>query len=161
LRHAYRLAVAAALLTVASCDRGLAPPEPSKFSTLSGQVHFAGVMPPCDSVKALAVVLSQQAAPFSVTDIINNFNKTIFAVSLTPCSFQDTSFVFTLTPGTYRYLGVAQLYGDSINHDWRIVAFAHTPEDSAIVYNMNPGSTDNSTVLTVRFDTLIRQPFIQ
>lgn len=153
--------LAAVALTVVSCDRGLAPPEPSKFSTLSGRVHFAGVMPPCDSVKALAVVLSQQGAPFSVSDIINGFNKTIFAVSLAPCSFQDTSFVFTLAPATYRYLGVAQLYGDSINHDWRIVGFAHTPDDSAIVYNMTPGQTDDSTVLTVRFDTLIRQPFIQ
>ncbi len=143
------------------CDKGLSPPEPSRYAILGGHIRFDGVKPPCDSVKALAVVISEQGAPFSVSDIINNINKTIFAVPLAPCSFTDTSFAFTLKPATYHYLGVAQLYGDSINRDWRIVGFAHSAEDSASQFILLPGMTDTSITLHVRFDTLIRQPFIE
>ncbi len=156
-RHLLLLVILAAV----GCDRGLAPPEPTSITSLSGQVHFEGVLPPCDSVKALAVVVSQAGAPFSVQDIINNINKTIFAVTLDACSFTDTSFSFVLPPNTYRYLGVAQLYGDSITHDWRIVGFAHTANDSAISYTLTPGKQVSGIVLNVRFDSLPWQPFIQ
>lgn len=124
-------------------------------------MHFVGTFPPCDSVRALAVVLSQQPAPFSVSDILNNFNKTIFAFSLASCSFHDTTFSFVVAPDTYRYLGVAQLFSDSVNKDWHIVGFAHTDEDSAIAYPLEEGQTISDIVLRVRFDSLPRQPFIQ
>ena len=149
------------LLLANGCDKGLAPPPPQEVTSLSGSVHFTGEFPPCDSVRILAVVLSRRAAPFSVGDIIAEYNKTIFIAQLAPCSFKDTSFSFTLKPGLYNYLGVAQNYGDSLLKDWRIVGFAHDALDSAIHFDLKTGDHPSNIILRVRFDSLSRQPFIK
>ncbi len=149
------------LLAFGGCDKGLAPPAPEQVTSLSGSVHFTGVFAPCDSVRILAVVLAQHPAPFSVGDLLAEYNKTIFIFQLAPCSFHDTSFSFILKPGHYQYLGVAQNYGDSLFKDWRIVGFAHNELDSALTFNLQTGDHPSNIVLRVRFDSLPRQPFIR
>lgn len=161
MRTKYLFGLFSLALLLVACDRGLAPLPASTITSISGRIHFVGSFPPCDSVKALAVVLSAQPAPFSVSDILNNYNVSIFAVPLAPCSFADTSFVFEVAPNTYRYLGVAQLFGDSVNKDWRIVGFAHTEQDSAEIFSLSEGESVTGVELRIRFDSLPRQPFIQ
>jgi hypothetical protein len=150
----------ACILMLASCDRGLAPSPPALTKpVLSGTVHFIGTMPPCDSVKTLAVVVSAKAAPFSVSDIISLYGVSIFVNTIAPCSFRDTNYSFSLEPGVYKYIGVAQQYGDSLLADWRIVGFAHTEEDSAQSFTLDYGQVTTSVDIRVRFDSTSRQPF--
>jgi hypothetical protein len=155
------LPVLLALIFGASCDKGLAPPPPETRSTINGRVTFHGAFPPCDSSHILAVVLSQDPEPFTPVQIINGLNKTFFPFTLDSCSFRDTNYVITVKPGTYRYLGVAQFFGTDLSKDWRVVGYAHTDEDSAMIFNMMPNDTIRNIELWVRFDSLPRQPFVQ
>jgi hypothetical protein len=147
-------------LPIGGCDEGLQPPPIDSISYLSGTIHFAGTYPPCDSVKLLAVVLAQPPAPFQATQLLAGLNTIFYAVTLESCTFRDTSFTFTVKPGTYHYLGVAQNYGSDLTKDWRVVGFAHTELDSPMTYFLEPGKRANAGVVQVRFDSLPRQPFI-
>lgn len=154
--------ISIACILFLGCDRGLAPPPPALTKpVLSGTIHFSGTKPPCDSVKTLAVVISQNPAPFSVSDIINLYGVSIFVNIIQPCAFKDTSYSFTLAPGTYKYLGVAQQYDTSLFNDWRIIGFAHDDQDSAQSFTLNYGDVVDSVDIRIRFDSTSRQPFIK
>jgi len=154
--------ISIACILFLGCDRGLAPPAPALTKpVISGKIHFTGSKPPCDSVKTLAVVISQNPAPFSVTDIITRFGTTIFGYIIEPCAFKDTSYSFSLAPGTYNYLGVAQQYDTSLLNDWRIVGFAHDEQDSARSFTLHYGDVVDSIDIRIRFDSSSRQPFIK
>lgn len=60
---------------------------------------------------------------------------------------------------TYHYIGVAQNFGDLFK-DWKVVAFVHDAKDSATTFTLKAGEQRRGVDLVVRFDTLIRQPFI-
>jgi hypothetical protein len=154
--------ISIACILFLGCDRGLAPPPPALTKpVISGTIRFAGAKPPCDSVRTLAVVISQNPAPFSVSDIITQFGIKIFGYIIEPCSFKDTTYSFTLAPGTYSYLGVAQRYDTSLYNDWRIIGFAHDEQDSAQNFTLKYGDNIKGVDIRVRFDSSSRQPFIK
>jgi hypothetical protein len=142
-----------------SCDKGLAPLPPDQIAEISGSVHFVGI--PKDSVKILAVVLVQPPPPYASSFIIGGLNTAIFPYSLSTTSFNDTSYSFTVKPDTtYHYIGVAQNFGDLFK-DWKVVAFVHDDKDSAVPFTLKPGEIRTGVNITVRFDSLPRQPFIK
>lgn len=149
------------LSIVSSCDKGLAPPLPETRSTITGRVRFRSPFPPCDSSHILAVVLSKDPEPFSPVQIIDGLNKTFFPFTLDSCKFLDTTYIITVKPGTYHYLGVAQFFGADLSKDWRVASFAHDEKDSARIFDLLPNDTAKNIDLDVRFDSLPRQPFIQ
>jgi hypothetical protein len=162
----YHFVAAIILFTVfiiLGCDRGLTPPPPDTTITLGGVVHFEGKLPVCDSILYLDVVLSEDPPPFSIASVFANYGKTIWVLPLNTCPLRDTSFSFSLKPGTYRYLGIIEKYGmpDSLTLDWQIIGFAHTPNDSALAYSLIPGSHVDSIILRARFDSIPRQPFVK
>ncbi len=148
------------LLFGQSCDKGLAPIPTSQLSSISGSIHFTGL--PKDSVKILALVLVQPPAPFTAASLIAGFNTTVLPFVLSTISFSDTTYTITVKPdSTYHYLGVAQNYGYNLLSDWRVVAFAHDDLDSAQSFTLKAGEQRIGVDLTVRFDSLPRQPFIK
>ena len=143
-----------------SCDKGLAPIPASQISTISGSIHFTGL--PKDSVNILAVVLVQATAPFTAASLIAGFNTTVLPFSLSTTTFSDTTYKITVkSDSTYHYLGVAQNYGSNLLTDWRVVAFAHDSKDSAQSFTLKSGEQRTGVDLTIRFDTVLRQPFIK
>ena len=143
------------------CDRGLAPPPPDTKSMISGKVYFSGRFPPCDSSRILAIVLVEAPPPYTPIQLVQGIgNATVIPFILDSCAFRDTTFSFTLSPKIYRYLGVAQHYGSDIAKDWRVVGFVHTPDDSARVFDLKGGDVYTHMDMYVRFDSLVRQPFI-
>jgi hypothetical protein len=142
-----------------SCDKGLAPLPPEQIAEISGSVHFIGL--PRDSVKILAVVIAQPQPPYATNAIIAGLNTTILANTLSTTTFHDTTYSFTVRPDTtYHYLGVAQNFGDLFK-DWRILAFIHDDQDSAVSFTLRPGEHRSGVDLIVRFDSIPRQPFIK
>lgn len=157
-----RLRVLALLLAgcFLSCDKGLEPPPPAP--TISGNVFFDGTTA-CDSVRILAVVLIEAAPPYIPQDLVNGFlNNSILPFVLESCTFRDTTFKFTVVPDKqYHYLGVAQNYDTNLYNDWRVVGFAHLPNDSARSFKLTAGEDVSDVDIRVRFDSLPRQPFIR
>ena len=142
-----------------SCNDGLAPPP--KNPTLSGTVHFAKHWPPADSVNILAVVLVQPNPPFADSTLISGLNTTVLPFTLNYLS-SDTTYQFSVKPGTYGYLGVAQNYNKlDLFHAWNVVAFAHNAQDSTRSFVLMPGDAITGVDLYVNFDSLPRQPFIK
>ena len=146
-----------ALFVFISCDKGLEPPP---IATISGKVTFVGTFPPCDSVVLLAVVLARPPEPYTDSQLIAGLNKDFYPFTLTPCSFRDTFYTFTVPAGTYNYLGVAHNYGDLFK-DWQVVGFAHNPDDSPQTFTLSSGDAVTGIDIRVRFDSLPRQPFKQ
>jgi hypothetical protein len=144
-----------------ACDQGLEPPPPAP--SIAGRIRYAGITPPCDSIRILAVVLVETAPPYVPTDLINGFlNNTILTYVLEPCTFRDTTYQITVIPGKrYNYLGVAQNYDTNLYNDWRVVGFSHLANDSARSFELSAGEALTGVDIHVRFDSLPRQPFIQ
>jgi hypothetical protein len=139
-----------------SCDQGLAPPG---ISSISGRITF--LSKPTDSVKILALVLVQAPAPYTALQLIQGFNTTVLPFSLSTTSFRDTSYTIFVKPDSlYHYLGIAQNYGSNLLTDWRVVAFVHDENDSAVTFLLKQGEQKEGVDLRVRFDSLPRQPFI-
>ncbi|HYM21150.1 MAG TPA: hypothetical protein VEW28_09125 [Candidatus Kapabacteria bacterium] len=162
----YRSVVAMLLMlwVFGGCDRGLTPPSPDSTTAISGTVHFEGKLPQCDSIVVLAVVLSEDPAPFSVANVFANYGKTIVVDQLVACPIRDTSFLITPpSPGIYHYLGVIEKFGrpDSLTLDWQILGFAHTLFDSAQSFTLLAGDHIDTINLVARFDSLPRQPFVK
>jgi hypothetical protein len=140
-----------------SCDKGLEPPG---ITSISGQIHFIGT--PKDSVKIFAVVLIQPKPPFIANTLVSGLNTTVLPFILSNTSFNDTSYSILVKPDTtYHYLGVAQNYGYNLLSDWHVVAFVHDDKDSAVSFTMKSGEQRTGVDITVRFDSLPRQPFIK
>jgi hypothetical protein len=144
-----------------SCDKGLEPPPPAP--TISGTIYYSGAKPPCDSVRLLAVVLIETAPPYVPEDLINGLlNNTVLPFLLEPCTFRDTTYMFTVVPNKrYNYLGVAQNYDTNLYNDWRVVGFSHFENDSARSFELLPGESVSAVDIRVRFDSLPRQPFVK
>jgi hypothetical protein len=140
-----------------SCDKGLEPPG---ITSVSGTVHFIGS--PKDSVKIFAVVLIQLPPPFTAATLVSGLNTTVLPFILSNISFADTNYTIFVKPdSTYHYLGVAQYYGSNVMTDWRVVAFLHDDRDSAVSLTFKSGEQRTGIDITVRFDSLPRQPFIK
>jgi hypothetical protein len=140
-----------------SCDKGLEPPG---VTSISGKVHFVNM--PADSVNIFAVVLVQPPAPFTAATLISGYGVYVLPFTLSNTSFRDTNYSINVKPdSTYHYLGVAQNYGYNLLTDWRVVAFAHDDKDSAQSFTLKSGEQRTGVDLTVRFDSLPRQPFIK
>jgi hypothetical protein len=155
----YKLVFSILSFFLLSCDKGLAPLPPEQLAEISGHVHFIGV--PTDSVKILAVVLVQPIPPYATSTIISGINTIVFPYALSPSTFKDTTYSFTVKPDTtYHYLGVAQNFGDLFK-DWRVVGFIHDDKDSAISFTLKPGEHRDSVDIIVHFDSIPRQPFIK
>jgi hypothetical protein len=145
-----------------SCDRGLEPPPLDTKATITGRIFFSSPFPPCDSSKILAVVLVEAPSPYTPLHLVKGIaDATVLTFILDNCSFRDTAYSFSLTPKTYRYLGVAQNFGIDLTKDWRVVGFAHDSQDSARIFDLQGGDVLNNIDIHVRFDSLVRQPFIQ
>lgn len=147
-------------LFVSACDNGLAPPPPDLRATITGRISYIGRFPSCDSVISLAVVLARPPAPYTDSQLINGLNTEFYPISLDKCTFRDTTFRFTIDPGTYHYLGVAHNYKDLFK-DWQVVGFVHDENDSAKSFILKAGDEISGVNIRVRFDSLPRQPFIQ
>jgi len=97
--------------------------------------------------------------PFADSTLFKGLNTTVLPISLNYGS-GDTTFIYdNLKPGIYGYLGVAQLTGKDILNDWKVVGFAHDALDSAIAFDLHSGEHIQNVDITVRFDSLPRQPF--
>lgn len=153
--------ISAFLFAALSCDRGLEPPSPDTKATISGRVHFSGRFPPCDSSRILAVVLVETPPPYTPAQIVTGLYTTVIPYVLDACTFHDTTYTFTLPPKKYHYLGVAQNYDTNLSTDWRVVGFIHTANDSARIFDLKGGEVYSDIDIFVRFDSLVRQPFIK
>lgn len=117
---------------------------------------------PTDSVRVFAVVAVQPRSPFTASTLIAGLNTYVLPFVLSNTSFRDTIYSILVKPdSTYHYLGVAQNYGYRLLTDWRVVAFAHDEKDSAVSFTLKSGERRTGVDLTVRFDSLPRQPFIK
>ena len=133
---------------------------PPGVTSISGKVHF--VNSPTDSVNIFAVVVVQPTAPFSAATLIAGYGIYVLPFTLSNNSFRDTNYSINVKPdSTYHYLGIAQNYGYNLLADWRVVAFAHDDKDSAQSFTLKPGEQRTGVDLTVRVDSLPRQPFIK
>ena len=148
------------LLFCAGCDKGLSPPP--QRPSISGTVRFLSPWPQKDSIRIMALALVQPPPPYTGTQILSGFGKTVlpvigeFAYGTT-----DTAFYIELDTGTYSYLGVAQQFGPDFANDWRVLGFAHDDQDSAITFRISEDTRISDITIDVRFDSLPRQPFIK
>jgi hypothetical protein len=130
------------------------------MTSISGKVHFVSPWPKKDSVRRLELVLIQPGAPFSVTTLIKGFGTTVLPLAQLNYLSSDTTFLYPgINPGTYNYLGVAQLFDTNVYRDWRVVGFAHDSKDSATSYTIHAGEAITNADVYVNFDSLPRSPF--
>lgn len=149
------------MLSFLGCDRGLEPPPPAP--SISGTITYSGARPSCDSVRILAVVLTELTPPYLPKDLIDGFlNNSILTYLLEPCTFRDTTYSITVVPDKrYNYLGVAQNYDTNLYNDWRIVGFVHTANDTPRSFRLAEGEALTGVDIHVRFDSLPQQPFVR
>ncbi len=150
----------ASLLSAGGCNKGLEPPPASQVASISGRVHFVSPWPAKASVHVLELVLVQPAAPFADSTLIKGLNTTVIPLASLNYLSGDTNYSYSgIKPGTYNYLGVAQLFDTNVYRDWRVVGFSHDARDSAIGYTIHAGDAITNADVYVNFDSLPRSPF--
>ncbi|HET6512450.1 MAG TPA: hypothetical protein VFH43_09685 [Candidatus Kapabacteria bacterium] len=148
------------LLFVAGCDKGLSPPP--ERPSISGTVRFLSPWPHQDSIRIMALALVQPPPPYTGTQILSGFGKTVLPViGEFIYGTTDTSFYIELDTGTYSYLGVAQQFGPDFANDWRVLGFVHDELDSALTFHIDENTQVTGINIDVRFDSLPRQPFVR
>jgi hypothetical protein len=155
------------LLSLNGCDQSGLNPNEFQEPGFSGRITIAGAIPPRDSLRDLRVV----AVPYypvdtTVADLIDKIlNKQIipFSGSLSDNVSANSILQYQLfvKPKKYEYVAVAQLYGNNIFQDWRVVGifgYSKTNPTPAPVIVVD-GEMTKDVNITVDFYDLPPQPF--
>lgn len=122
----------AALLSMAGCDHGLAPPEivPGR---IVGTVAYTGPWPPADSVQDLRFV-AMRFMPRDTTDF-TNLSQMEISDRLDYGVEADSFVLDPVDPGVFVYAGVAQRFDTDIL-SWRPVGLI---EENGGLFIVGPG----------------------
>jgi hypothetical protein len=154
-------------LFVIQCEHGLSPSDakqiPQNVTGISGFILYKN-WPSPDSLKDLRLVAFRNFPPQNILAEVLSGSAIVYppidtsAHLLYNVAFEE--FTMPLPPDTFKYIVVAQQYGDNIATDWRAVGQYDTDNDSlptAIIIEEN--TFLEGINIDVDFKNLPIQPF--
>ena len=150
----------------AACDEGLEPPPvgPAVFpGRISGTVRFVN-WDSAGAVVDLRLVAFRNFPPRDIVGEVLQGNAAIYpplgGSQLATPGTDSVTYTFSLTPGTYQYVAVAQQFGPDVMSNWRAVG--QYDLDSNLAVPSAVTVTERETVtgidITVDFDNLPPPP---
>lgn len=108
-----------------SCDGGLSPTVTTvPFGFMSGTIRYQH-WPPRDSLIDLRLVAFRGFPPGSIPNEVLAGTAVVYPsigdTALIPFYVDSLRYVFSLPPGEYQYVVIAQQYGPDLYADWRAV----------------------------------------
>jgi hypothetical protein len=120
------LFVVASLAVVFGCDKGVSPSaeSPPPVGYMSGTIRYQN-WPPNDSLIDLRIVAFSLFPPSNIVNEVLAGRAAVYPPlgdsALVPFYVDSLSYTFSLSPGEYQYVAVAQQFGPNITADWRAV----------------------------------------
>ncbi len=154
------------ILTLSSCDMGLAPKEPSKKSYISGQISYKGgraSWPLPDSVLEIRLVAFKNYPLSDSSSILKELTdgNAYFTIDTLPrfVDKADYSLEIIDPPALLKYIAVAQRYGNLFQ--WRVIGvYSETGDNTKpSTVMVNPGDSLTNINIEVDFLNLPPQPF--
>lgn len=152
---------AVVFLLPGGCDHGLSPLAAGVDPGLSGTLHIRSSWPPQDSVRDLRVVAFRNYPPKDIlSEVVNQ--SAVFSEEL-PYGEMEISYIITAEAlaGIFKYVAVAQNYGDDVFQDWRAVGVYTMTGDVHVpsVVDLADGTFVRGIDIDVDFYNLPPQPF--
>lgn len=148
-------------LLLASCDHGLDPALADSDPGFGGKVRVDGAWPPQDSVRQLRVVAFRNYPPSDIlAEVLGG--TAVFSDEL-PYGEAEISYTQQdeTLKGVFRYVVVAQNYGDDLFADWKVVGvytLSGDDEDPSQI-DLGAGRYVGGVDIRVNFHDLPPQPF--
>ncbi len=159
------------MLLFPSCNEGIQAPPETPAGPTPGVPGFAGTItyknwPPADSLVDLRLVAFKKFPPGDILTEVLQDSAIVYPPLGGPLSLPfnvDTTHYFAPTPGnaSYRYVVVAQRYGQDILHDWRAVGQYDLDTNLAVPSPIQVPADDTlmHVDINVDFKHLPPQPF--
>jgi hypothetical protein len=154
------------LLAGAGCDQGLSPPpaEVTAPGALAGTIRFFR-WDSAGTVRDLRLVAFRVFPPQDIiTEVLQGravVHPPVGGPPLVTGTPDSVDVIFTLPPGDYPYVVVAQQYGPSVTLDWRAVGQYDLDSNLTVPSSVRitSGDTTRGVDITVDFTRLPPPPF--
>ena len=155
------LSMVFAIIFMAACNQGLAPPD--KPTGFEGTIYYSN-WDSAGSVVNLKLVVCKNYPPADIVSEVLSGEAKAYPPELSqslPINMDSTAYTMEIEAGYYEYIIVAQQFGNNVYEDWRAVGqYDITPQDSLPApVTIKDGEILESIDIFVDFEHLPIQPF--